>query len=732
LRTKIVNLTFSRITPPKARKRHASRLPPLPILLILLLSFFLRTYRLDNQALRGDEAATVHYAAFPITGLWELSRVTDPHPPLYYLMLHPWQWLVGESAWAMRFAGVAAGVLAVAILYTLARRTLHAAGASLFAATLLTINPFQIWLAQDVRNYPFFTLFGLLSSWALWRALNSQPSAISRHSTSSPTPDRLRAIRFLLAPHPPPLFAWLFYILFTVVCLYIHYYTVFLIAFQGIFVLLNFKKFWDRKLPWIASQVAIGLLIIPGLQLAYNFIGQAAGGIDTIPTTEILHLASAALLTGFTIDASRSLWTSLLLAPVWLVGLLTLLRRNFTAGTFWGLFFAVPVLGVIALSINRPFFKERFLVQAQPAFELLLAVGFLTLWQTRNPEHIATETSRITPPGARKRHASRITHHAWHLTSYVSRFTFHALRPAASLLLLATLLYVNLFSLSNYFTNPAYAKAPPWHLYHDYVSDKARPGDVMLTNFPEAAVSYYSPNELPFYVVPAERDRSVEFRLEQTEQIANAYTRIWFLPLLRQGFDEQGDVLNWLDRHADRVNQIFFPIYNLNLYLSPPTIEAKLINYPVPFAHGLHLRGYQIFDEAGDSRLTRHSTPKGETYFLTLAPGDEFTLSLYWLADGPTPVPYTVFTHLIAPDGFNQTSYDNQPVWGTYPTTDWSPGEKVTDKYTLTIPEGTPPGDCRLRLGWYRADTLERVPVLDDEAQPVGDHVILNVIIQVE
>ena len=146
----------------------------------------------------------------------------------------------------------------------------------------------------------------------------------------------------------------------------------------------------------------------------------------------------------------------------------------------------------------------------------------------------------------------------------------------------------------------------------------------------------------------------------------------------------------------------------------------------------MNLRGYQIFDENGDSRLTSPSTANGEKHILTLEPGDEFTLSLYWLADGPTPIPYTVFTHLIAADGFNQAGQDNQPVWGAYPTTNWQPGEKVTDKYSLTIPEGAPPGDYSVRIGWYRADTLERVPILDDEGQPLDDYVILNIIVRVE
>ncbi len=510
------------------------------------------------------------------------------------------------------------------------------------------------------------------------------------------------------------LLPWLLYILLTVACLYIHYYTIFLIAFQGLFVLLNARRFWPQRWPWLTSQIAIGLLIIPGLQLAYNFIGQAAGGIDTIPTTEILRRTSTALLTGFTLDPTLSLWVSLLLAPIWLTGLVALLRRDFTTGSFWALFFAIPVLGVIILSIDRPFFKERFLIQAQPAFALLLAAGFLTLtkikWPTAPHKPQLPMTNHQLPPPP---------HHA-------SRFTFYALR-ITSLLLLVVLLSTNLLTFRNYHTDPAYVKAPPWHLYHDYVSDQTQPGDVMLTNFPEAAVSYYSPDDLPFYVVPDERDLPTSARLEATANIAWAYDRIWFLPLLRQGFDEQGDVLTWLDRHADRVDQVFFPIYNVNLYLSPPTIEAQMVRQPATFSHGIHLRGYQIFDEQGRSRLTRNEAEPFAPV-LTLAPADEFTLSLYWQADGPTAAPYTVFTHLIAADGFTRTGQDNQPVWGSYPTTAWQPGERVTDKYSLTLPDGTPPGDHRLRLGWYHTETGERVPLVASDAEQV----VLDVVVRVE
>jgi hypothetical protein len=642
------------------------------ILFVVLVAFGLRVVYLDAQSLRGDEAATILYSAIPLGDLWELSRITDPHPPLYYAMLHPWQRVAGDNSFTMRFAGVLASVLAVAVLYRVAHQTLGNIPLALLAAALLAINPLQIWLAQDVRSYPFFVLFGLLSSWALWAALKSAP-------TRSP----FRA-----------LWPWLFYIVLTVTCVYIHYYTVFLIAFQGIFVLLNLKHFWNVKWKWGFSQVFIGVLILPGLGLAYNFVGgEAGGGVAVAGLAEIGQRTGAALLTGFTIEPTWGLWLSLLMLPIWLAGMVILLRQNRVSGSFWTLFLVVPVAGVIILALGRPLFKERFLVQAHPAFLVMISAGLLWLFNHRR---------------------------------YPGFIRFAG--PVVASLMLLLLVSINFYAILNYHTDPAYVKAPPWHFYHDYLEEHYRPGDVMLTNFPEAAVSYYSPDGIPFYVVPAERGLTTTDRETATSAIAEAYDRIWFLPLLREGFDEKGEVLYWLDRHADRVNQVFFPVFNLNLYLSPTQIAQQLIVQPAAFSNGIKLRGFQVWNERGESRLDAER----DLPLLHLAPEDDFTVSLYWEAESPPEESFTVFVHVVAADGFNRTSQDNIPVWGSYPTGSWRPGEQVTDKYTLTLPPGTPPGEHYVRVGWYDSVSGERVPVLDAENRPIDDHVILNMGVLVE
>ena len=56
------------------------------------------------------------------------------------------------------------------------------------------------------------------------------------------------------------------------------------------------------------------------------------------------------------------------------------------------------------------------------------------------------------------------------------------------------------------------------------------------------------------------------------------------------------------------------------------------------------------------------------------------------------------------------TSIDTQPGYGFLPTSMWRPGERVADRYTLKLPEGTPPrNDYEIEVLLYDAATLAGV-----------------------
>jgi hypothetical protein len=115
----------------------------------------------------------------------------------------------------------------------------------------------------------------------------------------------------------------------------------------------------------------------------------------------------------------------------------------------------------------------------------------------------------------------------------------------------------------------------------------------------------------------------------------------------------------------------------------------------------------------------------------SVAPGDKLLLTLYWAADELVEADYTVFTHLLGPDGGLVAQQDNPPVRGTRPTSSWDAGELVEDTYEIPLPADLATGDYRLNVGMYRWDTLERLEVLDGEGVRLPDDQMVLTSLQV-
>lgn len=99
----------------------------------------------------------------------------------------------------------------------------------------------------------------------------------------------------------------------------------------------------------------------------------------------------------------------------------------------------------------------------------------------------------------------------------------------------------------------------------------------------------------------------------------------------------------------------------------------------------------------------------------------------YWAPAAPMERDYTVFVHLVGPDGAVAVQDDGPPIDGDYPTSFWSPGEWIADERLIPT-EGLPPGTYHLYIGMYLLETGERLPVTDaqgarllNDAVPLGE-----------
>ena len=137
-------------------------------------------------------------------------------------------------------------------------------------------------------------------------------------------------------------------------------------------------------------------------------------------------------------------------------------------------------------------------------------------------------------------------------------------------------------------------------------------------------------------------------------------------------------------------------------------IDVGSIRFPMQVSLGdkIIFRGYDLASRA-------------------LKPGDTINLTLYWQARKKIDKDYTVFTHLLGPDGRIEAQHDDQPQSGRYPTSIWDVGEIVKDEHRLVIGLDVPSGSYELKVGLYQLATGERLPAYDQPGLRLTDDAIL-------
>ncbi len=120
---------------------------------------------------------------------------------------------------------------------------------------------------------------------------------------------------------------------------------------------------------------------------------------------------------------------------------------------------------------------------------------------------------------------------------------------------------------------------------------------------------------------------------------------------------------------------------------APPPMQTVTDN---PFGHDLRLIGYDLEETAVRT----------------------YTLRLAWQAQAPPAEDYTVFVHVLTPDGVCCVwQQDVMPRQNQYPTSRWLAGEVVIDSYNITLPAETAGGVYPLEIGLYLVETGLRLPV---------------------
>ena len=239
---------------------------------VSLLAFGTRVYHLASQSLWADEAKSVVVSSWPVLSILT-EQASHEHPPLHYLLLHFLMPLAGRSEFAVRYVSLFFGVLLVPLLYVVGKM-LAGERVGILAALVAALSPFYVRFAQETRMYTLAIFFSLLSTYFFLKIVFA--------SERSQRPERGLSLGYVFA---------------TAAALYSHYFTLFIVAAQMIYVLVAWLRQRAQPKPWLWRMLGVGLLFLPWILLMVQGIlsidpslrtsGEAAG--PNAPVSGILR-----------------------------------------------------------------------------------------------------------------------------------------------------------------------------------------------------------------------------------------------------------------------------------------------------------------------------------------------------------------------------------------------------------------------------------------------------------
>jgi len=239
------------------------------LLLILLVGFFLRFYNLGTENIWYDEGVSIYVAK---KGVTEIALRPENNPPLYYLVLHWWVSLFGDSEFSVRFPSALFGVLSLIGMYKVGSQ-LFDRNAGLFSALLLAVSSFHIMYSQEARTYSLSSLLTLLSMYFFIELV------------------RKRRLRDSVG-----------YVISSALLLYSHVYGLFIIVAQNSYLI---GRFLFSKMPselsfkkWIFLQGMVLSLFAPWVKILVTQTMRAVGSGTGLRRPDILTIINSFLTYG--------------------------------------------------------------------------------------------------------------------------------------------------------------------------------------------------------------------------------------------------------------------------------------------------------------------------------------------------------------------------------------------------------------------------------------------------
>lgn len=292
------------------------------------------------QSVWRDEAFS-YFMAKPNIFQVIINTAHDFNPPLYYLLLHFWMKLVGQSDEGLRFLSFFAHLGCVFIAYIFAEKTMSKKFAW-FVAAFTFFNPMLLYYGFEMRMYSLYALFTFASFYFLYFK------------------------------------NWKWYTIVTILGLYTHsFFSLILISYLFYFGLsrqLTRKKFWLLVKPFIFFLPWLPIVAIQFLNSKNSWLFP----VDLQLVTSVL----GNLFTAFEgTPSSYWVYTGVLSLVIFIFVLVGIKKKKKDALLLATPIF-LPLLLILGYSIiKRPLFVNRYMIFVT-VFEIL-AIS-LGIWSIKN------------------------------------------------------------------------------------------------------------------------------------------------------------------------------------------------------------------------------------------------------------------------------------------------------------------------------------------------------------
>jgi len=135
---------------------------------VLFVGAIFRFYKMDYQSVWLDEIHTLNEANpnLSFSEIYNLIIVTEPHPPLYFLLMKILFTLFGYTTFVLRCFSVVIGIAGIYAIYRLGKELMNKQ-VGIISALLLSFNYFHLYYSQDGRMYALLFLTTVISFYFL-------------------------------------------------------------------------------------------------------------------------------------------------------------------------------------------------------------------------------------------------------------------------------------------------------------------------------------------------------------------------------------------------------------------------------------------------------------------------------------------------------------------------------------------------------------------------------------